>query len=108
MDFLLQRRGIMAHYWRLDATKSAALDLLCYLPVTDSCGDPAVWPRWAKGWAAAELFICLTPSQPVMEGGGGGLNEHKEICVGVEGGGHLGKADKGGPSQAETDPSFTL
>lgn len=107
-----QHWGIKAHYWCLDAAESVALDFLCYQPVTDGHGDPAAWPRWAEGRAAAELFICLTPSQPVMElegeGGGcwAGFNEHMESCVGVEeakgvewGGGRLGRADKGGPSR---------
>lgn len=104
-----QHWGIKAHYWCLDATESGALDLLCYQPVTDGRCDPAAWPRRAEGRAAAELFICLTPSQPVMELGGwcwccrAGFNERMESCVGVGGGvkgdGRLARADKGGPSR---------
>lgn len=111
---LSQHWGIKAHYWCLEVTESEAVDLLCYQPVTDGRGDPAAWPRRAEGLAAAELFICLTPSQPVMELGGwcwccwAWFNERIESCVGGGGDGRLGRADKGGPQQAETDPSFTL
>lgn len=101
-----QHWGIKAHYWCLEVTESEAVDLLCYQPVTDGRGDPAAWPRRAEGLAAAELFICLTPSQPVMELGGwcwccwAWFNERIESCVG--GGGAIdvwAGLIRGGPSR---------
>lgn len=82
----VQHWGIKAHYCCVNDTESGALDFLCYQPVTDGRGDPAAWPQQAEGRAATELFICLTPSQPVMELGGccwccwAGFNE--KLCWG--------------------------
>lgn len=104
---MAQHWGIRARYCCVSDTESGALDFLRYQPVADGCGDPAAWPLWAEGRAAAE---------PVPGWGGccwccwAGFSEHrvvlKDLCV--WGGGHLGRADKGRPQQAETDPSFTF
>lgn len=113
---MAQHWGIKAHYCCVNDTESGALDFLLSAGDRRLC-DPAAWPQWAEGRAATELFICLTLAQPVMELGGccwccwAGFSEHMENCVGVEdlrGAGRLGRADKGRPQQAETDPSFTF
>ena len=108
---------LWARRWIHEA-EALALDLFCYQPVTGGRRDPAAWPRRAEG-PSRRGALYLSDPVPVCNGVGGGgggcccwagFTERVESCVGVgvEGVGCLGRADKGGPQQDGTDPSFTL
>lgn len=109
--FKLQHWSIKTHYWSLDGSESAALDLFRYQAVTDGNGDPAAWPQCAEERSTAVFFIFLTPTQPKMnlmrewrgECCWGRIRLQKQISiemgwVEVRGAGHLDRPDKGAPA----------